>query len=247
MAPPNPKRPPRPRNPPDDSETSDDGDLPFDERDATPLRADDPKPQRVTTYPALKPGRGRSRARDTALAGGFATATLGAPGNSEVFLYAERGPGSGQLLPIALGTLVVGRSSSADLRLPHASISRRHARLQRRGERFFIEDLGSQNGTYLEEERLSAEREVLLGQRIHIGPAVLRLRRPGTADAVQEDVDGGLDAWSSPVISRRKMWRVALVAGATGFLLAALLALAVVRLQPAVSARPAEPPAAQPR
>src|SRR5271165_2299198 len=173
MAPPNPKRPPRPRNPPDDNETSDEGELPFDERDATPLRADDPKPQRVTTYPALRAGRSRSRSRDTALAGGFATASLAAPDSSEVFLYAERGPGAGQLLPIAPGTLVLGRSSSADLRLPHASISRRHARLQRRGERFFLEDLGSQNGTYLDEERLCSEREVLPGQRIHIGPAVL--------------------------------------------------------------------------
>jgi FHA domain len=247
MAPPNPKRPPRPRNPPDDSETSDDGELPFDERDATPLRADDPKPQRVTTYPALKPGRGRSRARDTALAGGFATASVTASGSSEVFLYAERGPGSGQLLPLALGTLVLGRSSSADLRLPHASISRRHARLQRRGERFFIEDLGSQNGTYLEEERLSSEREVLLGQRIHIGPAVLRLRRPGIADVVAEDPDAGFDAWSSPAISRRRMWRVALVAGATGFLLAALLALCVAKLQPSAGSHSVEPPAAETR
>jgi hypothetical protein len=234
MAPPNPKRPPRPRTPPDDSETSDDGDLPFDERDATPLRADDPKPQRVTTYPALRTGRGRSRARDTALAGSFATASIVLPGTSEVFLYAERGPGSGQLLPIAPGTLVLGRSSSADLRLPHASISRRHARLQRRGERFFLEDLGSQNGTYLEEERLSAEREVLLGQRIHIGPAVLRLRRPGVADVFAGEADAGPDAWSSPVVSRRRLWRVALVAGATGFLLAALLGLCVARLQPSV-------------
>jgi FHA domain len=240
MAPPNPKRPPR--TPPDDSETSDDGDLPFDERDATPLRADDPKPQRVTTYPALRPGRGRSRARDTALAGGFATASLALSGNSEVFLYAERGPGAGQLLPIAPGTLVLGRSSSADLRLPHASISRRHARLQRRGERFFLEDLGSQNGTYLDEERLSTEREVLLGQRIHIGPAVLRLRRPGTAEGAAEDVDANQDAWPSPVTTRRRMWRVALVAGATGFLLAALLALGLVRFQSSPVGRVEGPP-----
>ncbi len=242
MAPPNPKRPPR--TPPDDNETSDDGDLPFDERDATPLRADDPKPQRVTTYPALKTGRGRSRARDTALAGGFATASLTLAGDSEVFLYAERGPGAGQLLPIAPGTLVLGRSSSADLRLPHASISRRHARLQRRGERFFLEDLGSQNGTYVDEERLSSEREVQLGQRIHIGPAVLRLRRPGMGEVLAEDGDTGHDVWSSPIISRRHLWRVALVAGATGFLLAALLALGLARFQSsAVVWHPANPAA----
>jgi hypothetical protein len=86
-----------------------------------------------------------------------------------------------------------------------------------------------------------------LGQRIHIGPAVLRLRRPGMADAVSDELEGGLDAWSSPVVSRRRMWRVALVAGAAGFLLAALLALCVVRLQPSTSARASESPAAQTR
>jgi hypothetical protein len=241
MAPPNPKRPPRPRNPPDDSETSDDGELPFDERDATPLRADDPKPQRVTTYPVLKRGRSRSRARDTALAGGFATVTLPDTGASEVFLYSERGPGAGQLLPIAPGTLVLGRSSSADLRLPHASISRRHARLVRRGERFFLEDLGSQNGTYIDEERLSAEREVVLGQRIHIGPAVLRLRRPGRDEAAAMDVDP--DAWSSPTVARSHLWRVALIAGATGFLLAALLSLAVIHFELGSAWRAPSPPA----
>ncbi len=245
MAPPNPKRPPRPRIPPDDKEGSDEGELPFDERDATPLRADDPKPQRVTTYPALKRGGSRSRGRDTALAGGFAS--VSAAQSSEVFLYAERGPGAGQLLPIAPGTLVLGRSSSADLRLPHASISRRHARLQRRGERFFLEDLGSQNGTYLDEERLSAEREVLPGQRIHIGPAVLRLRRPGAADATADDAEASPEAWS-PASSRQRLWRVAVLAGATGFLLAALLALGLARFQSTPPpARAAEPSAVQVR
>lgn len=243
MAPPNPKRPPRPRTPPDDNDTSDDTELPFDERDATPLRADDPKPQRVTTYPALKKGRGRARARDTALAGGFATASVPDPSGSEVFLYAERGPGAGQLLPIAPGTLVLGRSSSADLRLPHASISRRHARLQRRGDRFFLEDLGSQNGTYVDDERLSAEREVLPGQRIHIGPAVLRLRRSGMAEDTMDGADLMPDPWAAPVVARRDLWRVALVAGAAGFLLAALLSVALARLQSGGLWRAAPPPA----
>ena len=246
MAPPNPKRPSRPGNPPEDSDTKDDGELPFDERDATPLREDDPKPQRVTTYPALQRGRGRARSRDTALAGGFSNATLEGPGGSEVFLYAERGPGSGQLLPVAPGALVLGRSSSADLRLPHASISRRHARLVRRGERFFLEDLGSQNGTYVDDERLSSERELTLGQRIHIGPAVLRLRRPGMPETFSDAHDGLADAWPSSLQGRGHLWRVALVAGATGFLLAALLFAALARLQPGAAGR--EPlPAAQAR
>src|SRR5262249_60024293 len=102
-------------------------------------------------------------------------------GNQEIFLYAEHGPGTGQLLPVGEGAVILGRSSSCDLRLPHASISRRHARLTRRGERLYLEDLGSQNGTFLDDERLAGPRELQVGQRIHIGPAVLRLRLPGAA------------------------------------------------------------------
>src|SRR5262249_57604295 len=48
-----------------------------------------------------------------------------------------------------------------------------------RGEHLFLEDLGSQNGPFLDDERLAGPRELLVGQRIHIGPAVLRLRVPG--------------------------------------------------------------------
>jgi len=243
MAPPNPKRPQRPGTPPEDTDTKEDGELPFDERDATPLREDDPKPQRVTTYPALNRGRGRARSRDTALAAGFAGATLGDSAGTEIFLYAERGPGSGQLLPVAPGTLVLGRSSSADLRLPHASISRRHARLVRRGERFFLEDLGSQNGTYVDDERLSSERELTLGQRIHIGPAVLRLRRAGVAENLADGADALPDPWTSSPQARRQLWRVALVAGATGFLVAALLFVALARLQPSPAPRELNAPA----
>ncbi|MGZ6080716.1 MAG: FHA domain-containing protein [Myxococcaceae bacterium] len=159
MAPSNPKRPPR-RPPPDDGakDSEDTGELPFDEREATPLNADDPAPQRVTTYP-VRAGRKRRAGRDT-VGSPSMVATVAGVTDQEVFLYAEHGPGTGQLLPIAEGALILGRSSSCDLRLPHASISRRHARLTRRGERLFLEDLGSQNGTFLDDERLAGPREL---------------------------------------------------------------------------------------
>ena len=119
-------------------DTEDTGELPFDEREATPLNADDPAPQRVTTYPVV-PGRKRRAGRDTIGPASMVSTVAGA-GTQEVFLYAEHGPGTGQLLPVGEGALTLGRSSSCDLRLPHASISRRHARLTRRGERLFLED-----------------------------------------------------------------------------------------------------------
>jgi len=150
-------------------------------------------------------------------------------GSQEVFLYAEHGPGTGQLLPVAEGALILGRSSSCDLRLPHASISRRHARLTRRGERLFLEDLGSQNGTFLDDERLAGPHELLVGQRIHIGPAVLRIRVPGsnarTEKPRRRPPPAEREAGVRPV-------RIAVMAAAAGFLLATALALWAAQTHP---------------
>ena len=228
MAPSNPKRPPR-RPPPEDGtkDTEDTGELPFDEREATPLNADDPAPQRVTTYP-VRAGRKRRAGRDTIGPSSMASTVTGAAAQ-EVFLYAEHGPGTGQLLPVGEGTLVLGRSSSCDLRLPHASISRRHARLTRRGQHLFLEDLGSQNGTFLDDERLAGPRELQVGQRIHIGPAVLRLRVPGANARTDRPRRRPRPPRVDPAV---RPVRIAVLAATAGFLLATALALWTAQTHP---------------
>lgn len=227
MAPSNPKRPPR-RPPPENGskDSEDTGELPFDEREATPLNADDPAPQRVTTYP-VRAGRRRRAGRDTVGPASMVT-TVGGPGDQEIFLYAEHGPGTGQLLPVGEGALILGRSSSCDLRLPHASISRRHARLTRRGERLFLEDLGSQNGTFLDDERLAGPCELEVGQRIHIGPAVLRLRVPGGGTWTERPRRRARGAAATSV----RPVRLAVLAATAGFLLATALALWMAQVHP---------------
>ncbi|MGV3623437.1 MAG: FHA domain-containing protein [Archangium sp.] len=94
------------------------------------------------------------------------------------FLYVERGPGAGQLLEVKQGTVVVGRASVSDLRLQHPSISRRHTQIKRQGEQFFVKDLGSQNGTFVNKTRIATEVEVKPGDSIALGNALLRLRGP---------------------------------------------------------------------
>ena len=54
--------------------------------------------------------------------------------------------------------IVIGRDPNVDLTIPSPAISRRHARLTRQGEGYFLEDLGSSNGTFLNDERLSGQR-----------------------------------------------------------------------------------------
>ncbi|MBZ4416981.1 FHA domain-containing protein [Myxococcus sp. RHSTA-1-4] len=252
MAPPNPKRPPRPPRPPGTQAPKDSDvelELPFDDDEVAPLRADDPRPQRVPQYPA---GSRRSRrqgtergSHDRELAARF---DLGReysdPGYAPAFLYVERGPGTGQLVPVKQGPLVMGRSSSSDLRLQHPSISRRHAQLTRRGDNFFLKDLSSQNGTFLNRNRVTSEVVVMPGDEISMGNALLRLRGPGSTPAV------GAPSVTATIATGRR-WtgtdtlRVALIAAAVGSAVAALLTLIAVSL-PEGDEAASTPPAPQP-
>ncbi|MBJ6763281.1 FHA domain-containing protein [Myxococcaceae bacterium JPH2] len=252
MAPPNPKRPPRPPRPPGKQAAPDDSaDLPFDDDEVAPLQADDPRPQRVPQFPA-GPRKGRRRK------GGERTGSdrelsprldwhkeYSDPGHPPAFLYVEKGPGAGQLVPVQQGAMTLGRSSSSDLRLQHASISRRHAQLTRKGNHCVLRDLGSQNGTFVNRVRLTGEVELNSGDEVSLGNAVLRLRGPGGTPAA------GLPAVvppeplppEKPHRMRASSLGVALLAAAGGSAVAALLTFAAVRATetkpPVIPAAPA--------
>lgn len=97
-------------------------------------------------------------------------------GFSEAFLYVEKGPGAGQLVPVLQGDLTIGRSSESGLQLNHPSVSRTHAVLARKAEQYFLVDHGSQNGTYVNWAKIRGEVEVFPGDQISIGSAVVVLR-----------------------------------------------------------------------
>ena len=72
------------------------------------------------------------------------------------------------------GTLVLGRTVDAEVRIDHPSISRRHARLHL-GASLRLEDLGSANGTRVRGRALVSGRPVLIepGETIELGAAVV--------------------------------------------------------------------------
>ncbi len=72
---------------------------------------------------------------------------------------------------------VVGRSSYCSLILDHPSVSRLHASLKPLGDQIVLSDLGSTNGTFLNNNRLegSVETSVRLGDQIRVGEIVLVL------------------------------------------------------------------------
>ena len=83
------------------------------------------------------------------------------------------GPELGKRASLGHGTFEVGRSSRSDLCIDQESISRHHARISFDGERHVIEDLGSTNGTFVNERKL--ERSVLNdGDQVKVGRSILK-------------------------------------------------------------------------
>jgi pSer/pThr/pTyr-binding forkhead associated (FHA) protein len=72
---------------------------------------------------------------------------------------------------------LLGRGADADIVLEDSFSSARHARLIPQGDAVVLEDLGSTNGTYLNEEPLSGPQPLHDGDRIKIGSSEFLFER----------------------------------------------------------------------
>jgi ABC-type multidrug transport system ATPase subunit/pSer/pThr/pTyr-binding forkhead associated (FHA) protein/ABC-type multidrug transport system permease subunit len=73
--------------------------------------------------------------------------------------------------------ITIGRSTECDVVLPgQSSISRKHAVIEKRGKRFFLTDLGSMNGTFLNGKRIDGSVEVRETDAIYIGRYLFKLK-----------------------------------------------------------------------
>ncbi|WP_028847394.1 MULTISPECIES: FHA domain-containing protein [Thermocrispum] len=72
--------------------------------------------------------------------------------------------------------ILIGRADDSTLVLDDDYASTRHARLSLRGTDWYVEDLGSTNGTYLDRAKVTAPLRVPLGVPIRIGKTVIELR-----------------------------------------------------------------------
>ena len=75
-------------------------------------------------------------------------------------------------------TMTIGRAVESEIVITSKRVSREHARLRREGWRVILEDLGSTNGTFLNEERLLAPVELHDSDRIKIGDVTFVFHDP---------------------------------------------------------------------
>ncbi|MDY6055975.1 FHA domain-containing protein [Micrococcus sp.] len=103
-----------------------------------------------------------------------ATPTVPAPRLARTLVVLE-GPLAGHRVDLNASPLLLGRAQDADLVLVDDYASGRHARLFPQGTRWFLEDLGSTNGTYVDGSPVSRALPVGPDSTIRIGKTVMGL------------------------------------------------------------------------
>jgi FHA domain len=71
----------------------------------------------------------------------------------------------------------IGRADACQIQLSDTYVSQFHARIFRRDGAWFVEDLGSTNGTYLNQRRITTPSELHAGDRLKVGKVLLELKR----------------------------------------------------------------------
>lgn len=87
------------------------------------------------------------------------------------------GRSQGERAELSQAPILIGRGADAAIILDDDYVSTRHARIAASGDQWFVEDLGSTNGTYIGSVRITQPTAIAVGTRIRIGKTILELRK----------------------------------------------------------------------
>ncbi|GEM_PF-6884982 len=135
------------------------------------------------------------------------------------------GSRAGDRLEVPAGRSTIGRKGDLELVLDDAGVSRVHARVERTGDAVRLTDLGSTNGTTVNDRPVTSAQPLADGDRIGIGSVELAFegaRRPATG----EDDTSGRAAPRTPASGRRRVRLVRVLV--VGGLVEAAVVVAVV-------------------
>lgn len=105
----------------------------------------------------------------------------------EVKLVMFREDGSRRDFPLAMGANTIGRKDDCTIRIPLATVSRRHAEIIVSKEGVTVRDLGAANGTFLNSRRIT-EDDLEAGDQLSIGPVGFTVqinKKPTDAEIVR--------------------------------------------------------------
>ncbi|HLL54577.1 MAG TPA: GGDEF domain-containing protein [Myxococcaceae bacterium] len=109
------------------------------------------------------------------------------PRSNEAALVVIHGLELGKKFDLKLNETVVGRSSKADIQVDEESVSRNHATLINDGQKVAVKDLGSTNGTYVNDEQTSGEMTLRNGDLLRIGRTIFKFLAGGNIESAYHD------------------------------------------------------------
>jgi pSer/pThr/pTyr-binding forkhead associated (FHA) protein len=92
-------------------------------------------------------------------------------------LVISEGANAGVSVPLEGQPILLGRGADATIRLDDDYVSTRHARFVPHGDDWYIEDLGSTNGTYIGSQRITTPMMVAIGVQVRVGKTIAELKK----------------------------------------------------------------------
>jgi hypothetical protein len=92
-------------------------------------------------------------------------------------LVISEGTNAGVVVPLGSEPILLGRGADATIRLDDDYVSTRHARFVPHGDEWYIEDLGSTNGTYIGSQRITTPMVVSPGVQVRLGKTIAELKK----------------------------------------------------------------------
>jgi sigma-B regulation protein RsbU (phosphoserine phosphatase) len=111
----------------------------------------------------------------------------------EIEVQSPNGPR--RRVPMTDGRMIIGRGEDSHVFLPDYRLSRRHAEVEQRIDGFYIVDLGSTNGTFLNGQRIVGERRLSDGDLISLGDSRLVFSSGASDDTVEGGALDGAQAY----------------------------------------------------
>jgi uncharacterized membrane protein YhaH (DUF805 family) len=105
----------------------------------------------------------------------------------------ENGLSGPSFLPITRETVTLGNSDAADIKLENQYVSRRHLQVRQNVDVFYLSDLDSTNGTYLNNNKLAPHEEHVIrdGDRVVLGSNAVTLRFSGAVGTIHQNFSAG--------------------------------------------------------
>ena len=91
----------------------------------------------------------------------------------KVSLRVTEGNHAGKVVAVNKPRFLIGRNRRSHLQVTSSKVSVHHCFIMKRPGRVWVHDLGSTNGTYVNDEKIVDDRDLNSGDRLQIGPLVV--------------------------------------------------------------------------